>query len=280
MAAEEPVDDGNPFWQVCVKRGNNMTNNRRIAMTAQATYTRHIYWLDEAAFKSARALLRQQGYRVNGVLKTPCEVLNARENKVLYAAPPLWSRICVRQGSWYRQSDKAGKTLMVSEARLPGHMDAYLDATLTESDFMPAKLPTARQKLELVESDSYRTQRPDEWERPGMKDSFMFKTLFSLTGFWGLGDNMRKHWLNHRANHANFLDKRFTTEIDGERVPYSVTENSGVCSSCVEFFNVTSKDTRKLVRACPGSITFASVERDHYYDVKPIDIPIVVNAAG
>ena len=79
---------------------------------------------------------------------------------------------------------------------------------------------------------------------------------------------------------ANFLAKKYTTEVDGEQVPYSVTENSGVCSSCVEFFNITSNDSRKLVRACPGSITFSKVERNQYYDVKPVQIPVSVLKTG
>ena len=83
------------------------------------------------------------------------------------------------------------------------------------------------------------------------------------------GDNLKKHWLGHRANHANFLSKKVTTELDGEQVPYSVTGNEGVCSSCVEFFNVIEVDSRKLVRACPGAVTFGGAKRDIYYDIKP-----------
>lgn len=98
----------------------------------------------------------------------------------------------------------------------------------------------------------------------------MFKLFFTVTRFWGYGDNLRKHWIGHRANHANFLAKKFTTELDGEQVAYSVTGNAGVCSSCAEFFNVVSPDDRKLVRACPGSVTFGAAQRDVYYDVKPV----------
>ena len=51
---------------------------------------------------------------------------------------------------------------------------------------------------------------------------------------------------------------------------YSVTENAEVCSSCVEFFNLVSEDSRKLVRSCPGSITLSGAKRDIYYDVRPV----------
>lgn len=90
-----------------------------------------------------------------------------------------------------------------------------------------------------------------------------------MTGFWRRGDNLARHWLGRRANHANFLAKRHATEIDGERGAYSVTGNAGVCSSCAEFFNVVAPDDRALVRACPGSVTIGGAERDVYYDVRP-----------
>jgi len=54
-------------------------------------------------------------------------------------------------------------------------------------------------------------------------------------------------------------------------VPYSVTNNAEVCSSCVEFFNVIGPRDRKLVRACPGSVVFAGLERETYYDVVPVN---------
>ena len=61
-------------------------------------------------------------------------------------------------------------------------------------------------------------------------------------------------------------------QVDGEEVPYIVTENAGVCSSCAEFFNVVEDGSRKLVRACPGSVIFGGAERNVYLDVKPVQI--------
>jgi hypothetical protein len=96
--------------------------------------------------------------------------------------------------------------------------------------------------------------------------------LFMFNRFWGIGDNLKKHWLGHRANHANFLSKKVTTEVDGEQVAYSVTGNESVCSSCVEFFNIIETDSRKLVRSCPGAVTFGGAKRDIYYDIKPLKV--------
>ncbi len=244
-------------------------------MTTSKTFSRYIYWLNNDTLKTIKPELTSYGYKVSSANLTPCETLNASGKKVVYAKPQIWSRMCPRQGSWYRESDKAGKTLLVSDHPLPEIMQPYLDAEMTQSGFKPDYFPTKQSLNDLVNSPEYRDLRPDEWENAGLKDGIMFKIFFSVTRFWGIGDNLSKHWLTHRANHANFLTKSFTTKIDGEEVPYTVTDNKGVCSSCVEFFNVTANTSRKLVNACPGAITFSKVKRDTYYDVKPINIPIL-----
>lgn len=238
----------------------------------QELFKKYIYWLNKAELDVVVPDIIRSGKKIGTALKTPCEVLKAKGNKVMLATPGVFSRVCTRQGSWYRASDKAGKYMLVSEERLAPAYDKYLDVQISESGFQPESLPTSKQIDALVNSEAYRSQRPDGWEDIGVKDSVLFKTLFTLTGFWGWGDNLGKHWANHRANHANFLAKEYTTEIDGEDVPYSVTNNDGVCSSCVEFFNIIEQDTRKLVRACPGSITFAGVKPEVYYDVKSVPV--------
>lgn len=243
-------------------------------MKAQVQFNRHIYWIDEKTFRQEKAQLKKLGYKVSTALKTPCETLDAQGNNIFYASPGVWSRVCVRQGSWYRGSDKVGKTLLISEKKLPVRFDRYLDAVMTESEFRPERFPSNKELVSLIDTKEYKDTRPDEWENPGIKDKVMFKILFTLTGFWGWGDNLASTWLTHRANHANFLARKVTTVIDGVNVPYSISDNSGICSSCVEFFNVSACDSRKLVAACPGSITFSKVERNKYYDVKPFTIPV------
>lgn len=233
-------------------------------------FRQYLYWLDKDDVDVACTLLKQHGYRISKAFKTPCEVLKARGQQIFLAAPQVWSLLCKRQGSWYRQSDKQGQYMLMSEQRLPAEMDKYLEAELQASDFVPPVLPEKRQLQELVNDAAYQLNKPREWEQRTIKDSVLFKTFFTVTGFWGWGDNLNKHWLNHKANHANFLSKRFTVEMDGDRIPYTVSENDAVCSSCVEFFNVLDKRQRKLVRSCPGAITFGGVQRDIYYDVKPV----------
>lgn len=245
-------------------------------MTSSKTFSRYIYWLDSDTLDTVKPELGSYGYNVISALMTPCETLNASGNKVITATPKIWNRMCTRQGSWYRESERAGKTLLVSDHPLPGIVQGFLDAEMTQSTFKPDYYPTKQSLKDMVNSPEYKNLRPDEWENAGIKDSVMFKIFFSFTRYWGIGDNFSKYWLSQRANHANFLTKSFTTNIDGEEIPYTVTDNKGVCSSCVEFFNVTTKNSRKLVNACPGAITFSKVQRDTYYDVKPINIPIMI----
>ncbi len=158
----------------------------------------------------------------------------------------------------------------MSEQKLPVAFEKYLDAEISKTDFIPESLPSTAELIALVESKAYQENKPEKWEARTKMDAIMYKILFSITRFWGWGDNLKKYWVSHKANHANFLAHHFTAEIDGQSVPYSVTENSGICSSCVEYFNIVDDKKRKLVRACPGAVTFGGAQRDVFLDVKPV----------
>lgn len=234
------------------------------------TQSKYLYWLDDDNFELARQALREGGNKLRSAIFTPCELMRARGDSYVYAKPSLWSRICVRQGSWYRESARNGQIMLMGTQKLPAYFDAHLDAELNESDFIPASLPDPEQLAELTASTPYSRSKPEAWENKTWLDAVMFKTLFLLTRFWGLRDSLNKHWTGHRANHANFISRHFTTEIDGEQVPYSVTENASVCSACAEYFNVNQPQTRKLVRACPGAVIFGGTKRSVYVDVRPL----------
>ena len=233
-----------------------------------------LYWVPAADFGRARSVLKQHGYNVSAAVLTPCQVMKAEGNHVVYAAPAVWSRTCTRQSTWYQGSRRAGQFMLMSARRLPSELDTFLDAELSPTDFEPERLPSAEELQDVVDSDAYQGQKPEGWEAIGLKDALMFKILFTLTRFWGKGDNLKRHWLGQRANHANFLARHFTTKLDGEDVAYSVTDNASVCSSCAEFFNVVDDSSRKLVRSCPGSIIFGGAPRDVYVDVKPVEIEV------
>lgn len=239
-------------------------------MKNNTTFSKHIYWVPGQEFETFKTQMKNSEFKLKPVYKTSCETLNAKNKTVRYAAPKIFNGLCNRQGSWYRESNKAGSYLVVSDIPLPEKYNRYLDANLNATDFTPDSLPTSDEIKQLIKAEEYQTKKPDEWEDKGIKDSVLFKIMFTVTGFWGFGDNINSHWNNQRSNHANFLAHKYTAEIDGEDVPYSVTENDGVCSSCVEFFNIIEQDSRKMVSACPGSITFTGVKRKKYYDVQPV----------
>lgn len=249
-------------------RGKNTITDGTVGPARDEPDAHYLYWLEEREFENARILLPRHGFTLDPVRLTPCQVLKARGKRVVYAPPKVWNGMCNRQGSWYRASRRAGQYMLMSTVRLPG-LERFLDAEMSLSDFLPAALPGRDALQELVASEAYETAKPEDWERVTFTESVFLKVFFTVTRMWRRGDNLRKHWLGHRANHANFLARRFTTVRDGEDVPYSVTENASVCSSCAEFFNLIAPADRKLVRACPGSISISGARRDAYYDVRP-----------
>lgn len=239
--------------------------------TENVAQTHYLYWLDDSGFELARQALRESGAKLRSAIFTPCELMRARDERYVYAKPSLWSRICVRQGSWYRASARNGQTMLMGARKLPAYFDTWLDSELRESDFKPTDLPDTARLEQLATAQPYMKAKPATWENKTWLDALMFKTLFLVTRFWGLRDSLNKHWAGHRANHANFITRDFTTEVDGEDVPYSVTDNASVCSACAEYFNVNQPETRKLVRACPGAVIFGGTKRSVYVDVKPMN---------
>ncbi|RMD52284.1 MAG: hypothetical protein D6828_06015 [Nitrospirae bacterium] len=233
-------------------------------------FKRFVYWLNGSDFLLMKSRLKDMGIELKEAKKAACESLRASYKKVYVTPPWIWERKCVRQSSWYRVSKKAGMYMVVSSEELPIEFKKFLEAVITESEFHPNTLPTQEGLRELVNSPCYQENRPDEWERVSLYEKVLFKVLFTITGFWKWGESCKKYWLTHRANHANFLCKRYTVNINGEEVPYSISENAGICSACLELFNIIGEDNRKLVRACPGAIIAGGLKRWVYYDVKPL----------
>ncbi len=241
---------------------------------------RYVYWIDPAAFERVKSRLRALGYRLRAAPLTPCQALRSRGRRLVYTPPSRWNGFCNRQGSWYRESMRAGLYMVVSDHRLPDGLEAFLAVELGASDFEPERMPGEDELVALIESGEYRDAKPGDWERVNRLEAALMRWLFRVTRFWGRGETLRRHWLGHRANHANFLAGRFSALIDGEDVPHSVTANAGVCSSCAEFFDLVSPGRRKMVRACPGSVTFAGMKRDVFYDVRPVRLSVSARPGG
>lgn len=230
----------------------------------------YIYWIPEADLPVIEKELHEDGFTVRRAQRSACQVLKAADKTVWIAEPLIFHRTCKRQGSWYRRSRRAGQTLLVSARPLGGTAAKYPDVEIAETDFTPESLPGDEEIAELVASEEYQNNKPPEWEMTGFKDAIVQKLLFTILGIWKRGDSLKKYWPSQCAVHANFLKQSYTVELDGEAVPYSVANSAGICSSCVETFNLISPETRKLVAPCPGSINFGGSKKDVYVDVRPV----------
>ena len=99
------------------------------------------------------------------------------------------------------------------------------------------------------------------------------RVYYAAPEVWSFLCHRQGSWYRKSERNGHYMmmsEDRLPTEIDGEEVPYSVTNNDGVCSSCAEFFNIISPDSRKLVRSCPGSATFGKAPKEVYVDVTPV----------
>ena len=61
--------------------------------------------------------------------------------------------------------------MVMSDHRLPEALDDYLDSEMSASDFAPESLPTAEVLSDIVSSAEYQSQKPDQWEKTGLKEA-------------------------------------------------------------------------------------------------------------
>lgn len=74
----------------------------------------YLYWMDKQAFDASKGIVESAGYKLNKAMLTPCQVMRAEGRTVVYATPEVWSLMCVRQGSWYRDSSRFGQFMLMS----------------------------------------------------------------------------------------------------------------------------------------------------------------------
>ena len=117
-------------------------------MKQKGPYTKHIYWLTEDEEEKLRQELAGRDIRLKSAKGIVCTPLD-RINKITSVAPEVWNDTCNRQGSWYRTSDRNGLYLVISSFELEGYKDKKA-ATITESDFVPPRLATSKDKEALA----------------------------------------------------------------------------------------------------------------------------------
>ena len=229
-------------------------------------YLKYCYWVDFHSYKTVRRGLEQRETELPDEARIPCRVLRASK-EIAFLAPPAWDGFCKRRTSWYRKSNMAGKFLIVSNSPLD-IPDLESPIIIAGSNFMPDRLPNLEEISQLVQSREYQKRKPSEWDKPDALERDFYQRWF--------GRQQRKEpfdfdriLLSHSANHANFLDPKFFTNLNGTMAPYSIADSIYVCSSCLEFFNILgSQWPTKYVVPCIGAVQFAHLSMDHYFEVK------------
>ena len=80
--------------------------------------------------------------------------------------------------------------------------------------------------------------------------------------------DFEKTFMIHSANHSNFITPEFYVDVNGAKVPYSISDSAHVCSSCIEFFNILGEQWPvKCVVPCIGAVQFARLPQDQYFEV-------------
>jgi hypothetical protein len=156
--------------------------------------------------------------------------------------------------------------LVVSNTSL-NHLDIGNPIVITESNFQPDRFPSLDDILKMIKSKEYQKRKPNAWENVEPIEKEFYQTWFERRRANEPFD-FERIFMNHSANHSNFLDPKYFITLDGFIVPYSIANSLHVCSSCLEFFNILGSDWLvKYVVPCIGSVLFGRLPIDQYFKV-------------
>ena len=229
-------------------------------------YQKFCYWVDTHGLSKVRKNFEERGIQLTDEARIPCRVLRSTR-EAGYLASPAWYGLCKRRTPWYWESEKAGKFLVVSNTSLD-HLDVGNPIIITESNFKPDRLPSPKEITQLIKSEEYQQRKPNAWENIEPIEKDFYQTWFERHRPNDPFD-FEKIFMNHSANHSNFLDPKFFINLDGLIVPYSIADSLHVCSACLEFFNILgSQWPVKYVVPCIGAVLFAHLPMDQYFEVR------------
>lgn len=228
-------------------------------------YKKYCYWMEADDFSELRNDFEQKGVELISEARVPCRVLRASKT-IGFVPPRAWYGFCKRKTSWYWNSEKAGKSLVVSHTPL-GHLDIET-VIIQGSSFKPERFPSSDDLIQLIGSQAYQTKKPLTMEHPDPDEKDIYQAWFEHYRPNELFD-FDKVFASHSANHANFLDPKFFIRRNGTIVPYSIGDSLHVCSSCLEFLNILgSHCSIKYVVPCLGGVLFAHLPMDQYFEVR------------
>ena len=232
-------------------------------------YQKFCYWVDLDRLRKVRENVEQSGGEFEDEARIPCRVLRA-SREVAYLSPPAWYGFCRRRTSWYWESEKLGKYLIVSNKPFDHHLDIENPIIITESSFKPDRLPSLDEIAHLVKSQEFQKRKPKPWENIEPIEKDFYQTWFERHRPDEPFD-FEKVFTHHSANHANFLDPKIFVNLNGIMVPYSIADTIHVCSSCLEFFNILgSQWSVKYVVPCIGAVQFAHLPINQYFEVNVV----------
>ncbi len=234
-------------------------------------YKKFCYWVDPSDIMGIRASLRQQGILLAQETHIPCRVLRVSK-EIGHVTPEAWRGLCKRRTSWYWNSEKAEKHLLVTRSRLD--VDGLeKPIIISESGFHPVRFPSSQDLSELVASPEYQKRKPQAWEKVDPDERITYQKWLDRLGHGG-SLAFEEIFLIHSANHANFLSPRFFITVNDQVAPYSISDTFHVCSSCAEFFNILGEPfSVKYVVPCPGAVLFARLPMNGYLKVEIHDPP-------
>ncbi len=228
-------------------------------------YRRFYSWVNHQEFRWVRESLGKRGTEMVGEARIPCRVLRPSV-EIGFVAPPAWEGFCKRRTSWFLNSEKAKKFLIISNRPLDlPNFKSW--STMAESNFRPDRFPTPEEIVQLIQSKEYQNEKPSGWDKPDPAEKDFYRRWFERHGINEPFD-FEKILMIHSANHANFLNPNFFIIKGSTKVPYSIADSIHVCSSCLEFFNILgSRWALKYVVPCIGAVLFAHLPADQYLEV-------------
>jgi len=231
-------------------------------------YTKFCYWMDVGDFEKLRKHLQRNGVEIMSESRVPCRVLRASKT-IGFVPPRAWYGFCKRRTSWYWNSEKAGKTLVVSNTPLD-HVDME-GIIIRRSSFKPDRFPSSEDLIQLIGSEAYQLKKPHTWDDVDSDEKDVYEAWFEHYRPDESFD-FDKIFASHSANHANFLDPKFCISRSGAIAPYSIGDSLHVCSSCLEFLNILGTHcSTKYVVPCMGGVLFAHLPMNQYFEVKTHD---------
>ena len=229
-------------------------------------YQKFYNWVDPHEFRLVRDNLEKTGTPLVEEARIPCRVLSS-SIEISFVAPPAWNGFCKRRTSWYGNSAKAKKFLIVSNKPLD-LPNSENWSTITQSNFRPDRLPTPEEISQLIRSPKYQKMKPSAWDNPDPIEKDIYQRWFERHRV-NEPFNFEKILMIHSANHANFLLPKCFIVEGAKKVPYSISDTTHVCSSCLEFFNILgSQWSVKYVVPCIGAVQFAHLPMNRYFKIE------------